>query len=287
VGQYENNDAAACGQEEAATPNRRLKPALLIDLDGTMYQGSRRISGADRLIRRLREEGIPFLFMTNNSSRTPEAVAEHLSAMGIEAVPEEVYTSSQAAAQYIVNLGAGKRVAMIGEEGLARALTDAGLEICDHSPDFVVQGIDRNFTYAKLKQAARLIMDGAVFISTNPDPQYPTEEGLIPGAGSISAALEAASQTKPVVVGKPSATIVTEAMRKLGVRPEQTFVVGDNLLTDIGAAKAAGIRSLLVLTGVTTRDNYARLLRQYGNQPDCMFDTLDDLAAYVSGLKQE
>lgn len=259
------------------------KPALLIDLDGTMYHGGHRISGADRLIEQLRELRIPYQFLTNNSSRTPEAVAEHLTRMGIDAQPDDVYTSGQAAARYITGLGAGKRVAMIGEHGLATALTESGLKLCDESPDYVVQGIDREWTYAKLLRTVRLIMNGVPYILTNPDLLVPSDDGMIPGAGTISASIQAATGVRPVIIGKPAATMVADAARKLGATLDQTIVIGDNMRTDIGAGHAAGVQTILVMTGVTTPDNYDSLRLELGYEPTRICADLHDLAEYISG----
>ena len=144
---------------------------LLIDLDGTLYHGRYRIEGADLLIERLKEMQIPFLYVTNNSSRTPEQVAAHLMEMGIPALPEEVCTSSWCA-KYIAEESPGARVAMLGEEGLREALLSAGLNIVEQSPEYVIQGIDRSFHYEKLTRAVRWIQEGAASILTNPDLRF-------------------------------------------------------------------------------------------------------------------
>lgn len=259
------------------------KPALLIDLDGTMYHGRHRIAGADHFIQRLREHGIPYQFITNNSSRTPAAVAEHLRRMGIEAEAYDVYTSGQAAARYIAGLGAGRRVAMIGEHGLATALTESGLELCDESPDFVVQGIDREWTYAKLLRTVRHIMNGVPYILTNPDLLVPSDDGLIPGAGTISASIQAATGVHPVIIGKPAATMVIDAVEKLGAALDQAIVIGDNMRTDIGAGQAAGVRTILVMTGVTTPDNYDSFRIECGYEPTVICDDLQELTEYICG----
>ncbi|MDP4098622.1 TIGR01457 family HAD-type hydrolase [Paenibacillus sp. P96] len=259
--------------------------ALLIDLDGTMYHGTRMIEGADHFIRTCREKGIPFLFVTNNSSRTPEAIANMLRGMGIEAAGEEICTSAQAAAAYVSRQRSGAKVYCIGEDGLQQALIHAGLQLVEEQPDYVVQGIDRNFTYVKLSAAMNWIMQGASFIMTNPDFQLPSHEGLTPGAGTIGAAIEAASQTKPVVIGKPSSILMDYALRLLGVRAEQAVVIGDNMLTDIAAGAAAGCRTALVMTGVTTHANMDMHIQLAGIRPDYVCGSLSEL--WGSGLRLE
>ncbi|MGZ4111364.1 MAG: HAD family hydrolase, partial [Tumebacillaceae bacterium] len=167
--------------------------AFLIDLDGTLYRGKEVIPDAPDFIRWLEKTGRRYRYVTNNSSRTPEQVAEHLQRFGIPAEPEHVLTPSMTVATYIKAHGKGNRVYMIGEIGMRKALEDAGLVITDQDVDYVVQGIDREFTYQKLKTASLLIQGGATFIATNVDKALPTEEGLLPGAGSLMMALQTAS----------------------------------------------------------------------------------------------
>ncbi|MEK5031914.1 TIGR01457 family HAD-type hydrolase [Paenibacillus sp. FSL R7-0302] len=241
---------------------------LLIDLDGTLYHGGRMIPGAQRLIAALRAAEIPFLYVTNNSSRTPASVAAHLRGMGIEARPEEVCTSSLAAARYIAGESPGASVAILGEEGLVEACTEAGLTLVSEHPQVVVQGIDRSFTYEALARASRWIREGARFVLTNPDLMLPSDDGVMPGAGTIGAAIEAASGVAPVVIGKPETHLVTYATSLLGIKPEDAVMVGDNMRTDILAGANAGCRTVLVLTGLTTRDNLEHYQQLTGVKPD-------------------
>ncbi|EXX89856.1 HAD family hydrolase [Paenibacillus darwinianus] len=256
---------------------------LLIDLDGTLYHGDRMIDGADRLIALLRRLGRPYRFVTNNSSATPEAVAARLKRMGIPAVPEDVCTSAQAAAAYIAESKPDAQVFVIGEEGLLKAVSDAGLLRVEEQADFVLQGIDRQFTYLKAAQAVRLIQEGARFIMTNPDLLLPSDAGLIPGAGSIGAMLRAASGAEPVVIGKPSAVLMDFALKRLGRRASETIVVGDNLATDIAAGASAGCETALVLTGLTNNANYEALRAAAGVSPDRTHRDLHGLMAELSG----
>lgn len=254
---------------------------LLIDLDGTLFHGGVMIPGADKLIAGLRRADIPFLFVTNNSSRTPASVAAHLIGMGIEARPEEVCTSSLAAARYIAGESPEARVAILGEEGLIEACSEAGLTVVTESPQYVVQGIDRSFTYESLARASRWIHEGARFVLTNPDLMLPSDDGVMPGAGSLGAAIEAASGVSPVVIGKPEAHLITYATAVLGITPEDAVVVGDNMRTDISAGKNAGCRTILVLTGLTTRDNYEHYRQITGVTPDEIYSDLAELMAML------
>ncbi|KWX87075.1 HAD family hydrolase [Paenibacillus riograndensis] len=241
---------------------------LLIDLDGTLYHGGRMIQGADLLVAALRTAEIPFMFVTNNSSRTPASVAAHLCAMGIEAEAQEVCTSSLAAARYIAGESPGATVAILGEEGLIQACREAGLRLVSEAPEYVVQGIDRSFTYDSLAKASRWVREGAKYVLTNPDLMLPSDDGVMPGAGSLGAAIEAASGIPPVVIGKPEAHLIGYATSLMGIDPGEAVVVGDNMRTDISAGARAGCRTILVLTGLTTRDNLEDYQRLTGVEPD-------------------
>ncbi|WP_127575121.1 TIGR01457 family HAD-type hydrolase [Paenibacillus barengoltzii] len=257
--------------------------AYLIDLDGTLYHGPQMIPGADELISALRAQRIPFLFVTNNSSRTPEEVAAHLKAMGISAQAEEVCTSAVAAAKYIAEEQPGCKVAAIGETGLIKALEDAGLQIVLEHPDVVVQGIDRHFTYETLTRAARWIRSGARYILTNPDLLLPSQDGLMPGAGTISAAVQAASGVKPTVIGKPAAPLMDFAIAQLGLEASEVAVIGDNLNTDIAAGKHAGCGTILTLTGVTTADNLPDYVKSSGVEADVVCRDLAEVRERICG----
>ncbi|SFS62074.1 TIGR01457 family HAD-type hydrolase [Paenibacillus sp. BC26] len=254
---------------------------LLIDLDGTMYHGGIMIPGADALIAALRRLDIPFLFVTNNSSATPEAFADRLSAMGIQTNPSEVCTSAQGAAAYIAERQPGARVHVIGEHGLRTALQDAGLLLVDEEPDIVVQGIDKQLTYDKVARAVTFIRGGASYILTNPDLLVPAEHGLVPGAGSIGAMLRAASGVEPIVIGKPSAILMDFALQRLGLHASETWMIGDNPATDIAAAQAADCPSILVLTGLATGDNYKELLAAAGCEATVIIDNLHTLQQFI------
>ncbi|WP_281280437.1 HAD-IIA family hydrolase [Paenibacillus koleovorans] len=255
--------------------DNKSKYGFLIDLDGTMYAGHREIPDAAPFIKHLRERGWPFLFVTNNSSRTPEAVADHLRHMGIDAAVEEVVTSAQAAAEYVIQQSGGRAtVYAIGEVGLRTALQEAGLHLLsdDYSatqapPDFVVQGIDRDFHYAKLHRAATYLRAGARYVLTNPDRAIPSDDTFLPGAGSLAASIRMASEVEPVVIGKPNEPIVRFALGRLQPA-EEVWVVGDNLWTDIASGEASGLRTALVLTGLATADNLQSQLEQSGVKPD-------------------
>ncbi|MEK3881326.1 TIGR01457 family HAD-type hydrolase [Paenibacillus sp. PL2-23] len=252
---------------------------LLIDLDGTLYHGHVRIEGADRFIGYLRSNGIPYLYVTNNSSATPEEVASRLVGMGIPAEAEDVCTSAQAAAGHIAETSPGASVFVIGESGLCTALLDAGLHLTEKEPDYVVQGIDRQLTYERAARAVTFIRGGAGSILTNPDLLLPTAGGFMPGAGSIGAMLQAASGVKPTLIGKPSDILMNYALGRLGTLADETWVIGDNVATDIAAGIAAGCGTMLLLTGLTNADNMEHYIEAAGCKPDSICQSLDQLIA--------
>ncbi|AQZ46185.1 NagD-like protein [Paenibacillus larvae subsp. larvae] len=250
---------------------------FLIDLDGTLYKGKTSIPGADKFIRKLYEHDIPFMLVTNNSSRTTQGVSEHLESMGVHVEPENIYTSAQASARYLTELHEGASVYAIGENGLFRALEEKGLKLTSEHPQFVVQGINRKVTYDQLACAVQFILDGASFILTNPDHLLPSDHVMLPGAGSIAALIEKATQVKPVVIGKPSPIIMNFALEKIGLIPGEVCVIGDNLNTDIRGGRDTGCHTALVLTGLTTEDNKETLIKDTGVTPDFICKDLDDL----------
>ncbi|MFK2826502.1 TIGR01457 family HAD-type hydrolase [Bacillus sp. B190/17] len=235
----------------------------LIDLDGTMYRGKEEIKEARYFIQRLHEKGIPYLFVTNNSSRTPIQVAEKLTRFHIPAAPEQVFTASMAAANYIFERDKQASIYIIGEEGLHSALKEKGFHLVQHDhPDFVVMGIDREISYEKLSAACLAVRNGAVFISTNGDIAIPTERGLMPGNGALTSAVAVSTGRKPIFIGKPEAIIMEQALRVLGTKKEDTLMVGDNYQTDILAGIRAGIDTLLVHTGITRVEHLAEVEQQ-------------------------
>ncbi len=244
----------------------------LIDLDGTMYRGTEVIKEAGDFVRRLQERGLPYLFVTNNSSRRPEQVAEKLLAFGIPAAKEQVFTTSMATAQFIAGRKQGSTAYVIGEEGIRSALQEKGITLQDENPDFVVVGIDRDINYEKLSLACLGVRNGATFISTNGDIAIPTERGLLPGNGSLTSVVTVSTQTQPIFIGKPESIIMEQALEVLGVSKEETLMVGDNYDTDIKAGMNAGLDTLLVHTGVTTKE----ILEMKDEQPTYVADTLEE-----------
>ncbi|MCM3061215.1 MULTISPECIES: TIGR01457 family HAD-type hydrolase [Bacillus] len=244
----------------------------LIDLDGTMYKGTEKIEEAGQFVHKLNELNIPYLFVTNNSSRTPKQVAEKLVSFDIPATEEQVFTTSMATANYIAEQKKDASVYVIGEEGIQQAIKEKGLSFGQEDADFVVVGIDRSITYEKLAVGAIAIRQGAQFVSTNGDIAIPTERGLLPGNGSLTSVLTVTTTVQPTFIGKPESIIMEQAMRVLGTDVSETLMVGDNYDTDIMAGMNAGMDTLLVHTGVTTKE----LLQKYDKQPTYVIDSLSE-----------
>jgi 4-nitrophenyl phosphatase len=244
----------------------------LIDLDGTMYRGTECIAEARDFVKELHKRDIPYLFVTNNSSRTPEQVAKKLENFGIPATKEQVFTTSQATANYIFERKPNASVYVIGEEGIRTALEEKGFTFAKENAEFVVMGIDRSINYEKLAIACLAVRNGAIFISTNGDIAIPTERGLLPGNGSLTSVVAVSTQVSPIFIGKPEKIIMEQALKVLGVPREDTLMIGDYYDTDIMAGMNAGIDTLLVHTGVTTKE----LLKQYEKQPTYVVDSLKE-----------
>lgn len=233
--------------------------ALIIDMDGVLWEGERPLPGLTDFFEALRARRTRFVLATNNASRTPDQYVTKLAGMGVAVSLEEVLTSAQATALYLQQRApAGTRVFAIGEEGVRQALAASGFQLCDvyeTGAAYVVCGMDRGLTWDKLATATLNIRAGAVFVGTNPDTSLPTERGLTHGNGAVLAALQAGSGVAPVIIGKPEPIMYQQAMRRLEADPASTAAVGDRLETDILGAVRAGIHSLLVLSGVSRRED--------------------------------
>jgi glycerol 3-phosphatase-2 len=231
--------------------------AFLFDLDGVLYRGSEPIPGAAEAVDRLRGLGKRVAFVTNNSSRTPDAVVEALSAVGVLAHSDEVETSALATADVLLARGVADAF-VVGEEGLRQALRGVGIRLAAADAELsesVVVGFDRQADYAKLRTASLLVERGAWLVATNADASYPAPDGRWPGAGALLAAIETTTGIRAEVVGKPHAPILRSALARAGGgRP---LLIGDRLETDIAGAAALGWDSFLVLTGITHRDDLA------------------------------
>jgi 4-nitrophenyl phosphatase len=250
---------------------------LITDMDGVLWRGQEPMPGVAEFFRFLRSANIRFVCATNNAATPAAKLAERLQGWGADVTADEIVTSSTATADYLATtLPHGSRLYVIGMEGLRTALLDRGFELAHQevtSVAAVVVGIDWSVAYNQFKQAALYIRAGAKFIGTNGDRTFPTPEGIIPGNGSLLALIEAATDVKPIVIGKPEPVLYEMSLKRMNAQPDQTLVLGDRLETDILGAVQLKLKSALVLSGVTTREELAR--SDY--QPDWVFENIADL----------
>lgn len=244
----------------------------LIDLDGTMFRGEELIDGAKEFIDYIYQQGIPYLFITNNSTYSRDMIIQKLHRLGITVSEENVLTSAMATAKYIRNNYGKARCFVIGEEGLKNALIVENMILTDEQCDVVVVGLDRNISYENLAKACLRIREGAQFVITNQDAAIPTERGLLPGNGAIASSIAVSTGVEPLCIGKPETTIMDEAIKMLGVSRKKILMIGDNYNTDIMAGLQANIDTLMVLTGYSTLED----LREVKEQPTYVMSDLTE-----------
>jgi len=230
----------------------------LMDMDGVILRGTTLIPGAAEFVEHLRAQDLPFLILTNNSLYTPRDLQVRLSYMGLHVQPEAIFTSALATAQFLHDQRPGGRAYAIGESGLTTALHDIGYVLTDQEPEYVVLGETTAYSFERITRAIRFVTAGARFIATNPDAMGPGEGGIVPATGSVAALISAATGVKPYFVGKPNPLMMRTALRTLNAHSENSVMIGDRLDTDIIAGTESGLRTILVLTGVTTREEVER-----------------------------
>jgi NagD protein len=254
-------------------PGRSGRFGFLIDMDGVLYRGSELIAGADRFIAQLRAREIPFLLLTNNSQRTRRDVVAKLARIGIDAEDRHVFTSAMATARFLAQKKPGGTAFVIGEGGLLTALHQNGYAVVDHDPDFVVVGEGRTFNLELVEAAVRMVLSGAKLVATNLDPNCPTQNGLRPGCGAMTAMLEIATGVRAFSVGKPSPIMMRAARKELRLATDETTMIGDTMETDILGGVQLGFHTVLVLSGGTRAED----LRRYAYGPDVVVPSLDEL----------
>jgi len=236
------------------------KRGFVCDMDGVIYHGSRLLEGSKAFIDWLQAEGKQFLFLTNNSARSPRELHQKLRHMGVEVGENHFISSAMATAHFIASQCPGGRVFAIGDSGLYQALYEAGLSVDESHPDYVVVGETRSYSYEKIETAVQLVLDGAKLIGTNPDLTGPTEKGIAPACRALTAPIEMATGRQAYFIGKPNPLIMRHALTLLGCQREETVIIGDRMDTDIVAGVEAGIDTVLVLSGITREadlDRYA------------------------------
>ena len=230
----------------------------LMDMDGVLVREEQPIPGADRFLARLRELGTPFLLLTNNSTYTRRDLVARLAAAGLEVPEEAIWTSALATARFLEDQRPEGSAFVIGEAGLTTALHDAGYTLTDRDPDYVVLGETRTYSFERITRAIRLIVDGARFIATNPDPTGPSNEGPVPATGSVAALISRATGVEPYYVGKPNPLMMRSALNAIDAHSETAAMIGDRMDTDVVSGLEAGMETILVLTGVTSREDAER-----------------------------
>jgi NagD protein len=229
-----------------------------MDMDGVLVREDQAIPGADRFIATLRERGTPFLVLTNNSIYTRRDLAARLAASGIDVPEEAIWTSALATARFLEDQRPRGSAFVIGEAGLTTALHDAGYTLTERDPDYVVLGETRTYSFERITRAIRLIVGGARFIATNPDATGPTPDGPLPATGSVAALISRATGVDPYFVGKPNPLMMRSALNAIDAHSETAAMVGDRMDTDVVSGLEAGMETILVLTGVTTREDAER-----------------------------
>jgi NagD protein len=246
---------------------------LLIDMDGVIYGGMHLIPGADKFIKRLIDDDIPFTFMTNNSQRTRLETQRKLKKLGIDVEDKHIYNSAIATANFLKSQAPSGTVYVLGEGGLLSSLTEHGLTMVETEPDFVVLGEGRNFTLEMVGKAVNMILDGAKLIATNRDPSPKRKGWDNLGISATAAMIEEATGKKAFVVGKPSPVMMRSARKYIGLETAETTIIGDTMDTDIQGGVQMGYKTILVMSGVSKKED----LNNYAFRPDLVVDSVADI----------
>ena len=260
--------------EEATESEPR---AWLMDMDGVLVHEEEPVPGADRFIARLNELGRRYLVLTNNSIYTRRDLAARLRLTGLDVPEESIWTSALATASFLEQQRPGGTAFAVGETGLTTALHEAGYTLADRDPDYVVLGETRTYSFERITRAIRLIDAGARFIATNPDPTGPSPGGSLPATGSVAALISRATGRDPYFVGKPNPLMMRSALNALEAHSESTIMLGDRMDTDIVSGLEAGLETILVLSGVTSRAEADRFPYRASRIVDSVADLIDDV----------
>jgi NagD protein len=252
---------------------RKAIESWLTDMDGVLVHEGVPVPGAPEFVHRMKQSGKPFLILTNNSIYTSRDLQARLSRMGIEVPEQSIWTSALATAQFLGDQRPGGTAYVIGEAGLTTALHAVGYVLTDYAPDYVVLGETRTYSFEAITKAIRLINDGARFICTNPDATGPSNEGALPAAGSVAAMVSKATGVEPYFVGKPNPMMMRSALNTIEAHSESTAMIGDRMDTDVLCGLEAGLETILVLTGISTREE----TEKYPYRPSRIVDSVADL----------
>jgi NagD protein len=257
--------------------SERAIRSWLMDMDGVLVHEERAIPGADRFLAALREHGRPFLVLTNNSIYTRRDLAARLRASGLEVPEASIWTSALATAGLLQDQRPNGSAFVIGEAGLTTALHEAGYTLTEREPDYVVLGETRTYSFERITRAIRLILGGARFIATNPDPTGPAPEGPLPATGSVAALVSRATGVDPYYVGKPNPLMMRSALNAIEAHSETTAMIGDRMDTDVVSGLEAGLHTILVLSGVATRTEAERFPYRASRIVDSVADLVEEV----------
>ena len=256
---------------------RRPAECWLTDMDGVLVHEGVPVPGAQEFIRALDKSGKRYLVLTNNSIYTPRDLHARLRVSGIDVPAEAIWTSALATAQFLDSQRPGGTAYVIGEAGLTTALHETGYVLTESDPDYVVLGETRSYSFTAITRAIRLVDAGARFIATNPDPIGPSAEGNLPACGAVAALITRATGVEPYFVGKPNPLMMRSALNAVGGHSESTAMIGDRMDTDVVSGMEAGLETVLVLTGVTTR----AMVDRFPYRPSRIVDSVADLVAEI------
>ena len=256
-----------------STDERTPGWTYLMDMDGVLVHEEHIIPGADTFLAELQEAGTPFIVLTNNSIRTPRDLRARLLRSGLDIPEQAIWTSALATANFLKNQRPGGSAYVVGESGLTTALHEIGYVLTDNDPDYVVLGETRTYSFEAITTAIRLVERGARFIATNPDATGPSREGSLPATGSVAALITRATGREPYYVGKPNPLMMRSALRAIGAHSESTLMIGDRMDTDIVSGLEAGLQTILVLSGISTRDT----VETFPYRPTLVIESVADL----------
>jgi len=251
----------------------RAKKGFLCDMDGVIYHGNQVLPGVPEFIDWLNRENKKFLFLTNSSERSPRELHQKLQRMNIDVSEEHFYTSALATAAFIKSQAPNSSAFVIGDSGLLNALYDANITMNDVNPDYVVVGETRNYNYEGIMKAVRLVLGGAKLIGTNPDLTGPSEAGILPACRSLISPIELASGRHAYFVGKPNPLMMRTGLKMLGCETEDAAIIGDRMDTDIISGIESDIDTILVLSGVSSRET----VKKFPYSPKYIFDGVGEI----------
>jgi NagD protein len=246
------------------------KKGFICDMDGVIYHGNKLLDGVKEFVAWLTENNKSYLFLTNSSERSPRELSQKLERLGLSVSEDHFYTSAMATASFLHSQNPNGSAYVIGEAGLINAIYGAGFSMNDVDPDYVVVGETSSYSYNKIEKAIRLVLKGAKLIGTNPDVTGPTEKGIAPATKALIAPIELSTEKHAYFVGKPNPLMMRHAIKHLGVSREDAAIIGDRMDTDIIAGIESEIDTILVLSGISTRET----VEAYPYRPDYIFDNV-------------